>query len=269
MSLFKLSNHIFGQGLSVKELCVYAYLCSIHATERTLEHEDVVHVKQTTIAENCGISSVQTVKKIIDGLIEKRMVTQLNRSVTHGGYKGTYYYGVRKLPTEKEFFFVERKALRQGQMTPRQMFLYLFICKSWDRNRNDCWNSFQDITQQTGMKREAVIRTINELRRKHLIVRMHRRSAENRHVFVDNHYQIVQYITGRIRGKRIERLYSQYNRSGSGVGGTVQSTLQCPRYCYQYITESGKSQEVLPIIFLARGSPKIESHQQYPRTFPV
>ena len=152
MSLFKLSNHIFEQGLSVKELCVYAYLCSIHATERTLEREDVVHVKQTTIAENCGISSVQTVKKIIDSLIEKRMVTQLNRSVTHGGYKGTYYYGVRKLPAEKEYFFVERKALRQGQMTTRQMFLYLFICKSWDRERNDCWNSFQDITQRTQTK---------------------------------------------------------------------------------------------------------------------
>lgn len=33
MSLFKLSNQKFKQGLGVKELCVFTYLCSIHAKE--------------------------------------------------------------------------------------------------------------------------------------------------------------------------------------------------------------------------------------------
>lgn len=251
MSLFKLSNRIFEQGLSVKELCIYAYLCSIHATEQTLEHQSIIHVKQSTIGENCGISSVQTVKKVMDKLIDKGLVTQLQRSVKHGGYKGTYYYSIKQLPPTGGYFFVERKALKQ--LTPRQMFVYLFICKSWDATRNDCWNSFQDISEQTGMKREVVIQTINELRQMHCIVRLHRRSEDNRHVYVDNHYQVIQYVTSRIRGKIKERLYRQYNRSSV-------STWKCSHNLNnQYTTESEKSQDLLPIIFLARGSPKFES----------
>ena len=251
MSLFKLSNQIFKQGLGVKELCVYAYLCSIHATEQTLEHQGIVHVKQSTIGEKCGISSVQTVKKVMDRLVEKGLVTQLQRSVKHGGYKGTYYYSIKQLPLTGGYFFVERKALRQ--LTPRQMFVYLFICKSWDAKINDCWNSFQDISEQTGMKREVVIQTINELRQMHCIVRLHRRSEENRHVYVDNHYQVIQYVTGRIKGKIKERLYRQYNRSSV-------STCECSQNLNnQYTTERRKSQDLLPIIFLARGSPKNES----------
>ncbi len=66
MSIFKLSVPIFKQGLGIKELCVYAYLWSIHATEQTLEYQGFVHVKQSTIGVNCGISSVQTDKKIMD-----------------------------------------------------------------------------------------------------------------------------------------------------------------------------------------------------------
>ena len=245
MSLFKLSNQIFRQGLNVRELCVYAYLCSIHTTEQTLEQQGIVHVKQSTIGENCGIGSVQTVKKIMDRLIEKGLVTQLQRSVKRGGYKGTYYYGIKHLPLTDGYFFVERKALRQ--LTPRQMFVYLFICKSWDAKRNDCWNSFQDIAEQTGMKRETMIRTINELRQMHCIVRLHRRSEDNRHVYADNHYQVVQYVTGRIRGKRKERLYRKYNRSSVSILGCSLITNN------QYTTESRKSQDLLQNICSARG----------------
>ncbi len=251
MSLFKLSNQIFEQGLQVKELCVYAYLCSIHATEQTLEHQGIVHVKQSTIGENCGISSVQTVKKVMDKLIDKGLVTQLRRSVKHNGYKGTYYYSIKQLPMTDGYFFVERKALKQ--LTPRQMYVYLFICKSWDAKRNDCWNSFQDIAEQIRMKREIVIQTINELRQMRCIVRLHRKSNDNRHVYVDNHYQVIQYVTGKIKGKIKERLYRKYNRSSVSI-------LECPQTSYnQYTTEKRNCQDLLLPFFIARGSPKFES----------
>lgn len=200
MSLYKLSNRIFAQGLSVKELCVYAYLCSIHATEQTLNREAVIHVKQATIGENCGISSVQTVKKVMDGLMEKGFVTQLQRSVKYSGHKGTYYYGIKQLPLTDGYFYAERRVF--GQLVPRQMFVYLFICKSFSPEYGYCWNSYNDIATQTGMKREVVIQTVNELVKGHFIVRYHRRSKENKNVFVDNRYSVVLYVRGCIKKKK-------------------------------------------------------------------
>lgn len=200
MSLYKLSNRIFAQGLSVKELCVYAYLCSIHVTEQTLNREAVIHVKQTTIGENCGISSVQTVKKVMDGLMEKGFVTQLQRSVKYRGHKGTYYYGIKQLPLTDGYFYAERRVF--GQLVPRQLVVYLFLCKAHSTKYGYSWNSYNDMAAQIRMKRETVIATIQELCEMHLIAKQLMRSRENNRVFVDNRYFIVQRETGTIKKKK-------------------------------------------------------------------
>ncbi|MBR3448399.1 MAG: hypothetical protein IKQ91_01760 [Oscillospiraceae bacterium] len=244
MSLFKLSNQIFGQGLSVKELCVYTYLCSIRADEQTLNREAVVHVKQTTIGENCGISSVQTVKKVISGLIAKGFVTQLQRSVKHGGYKGTYYYGIKQLPMTDGYFYAERRVF--GQLVPRQLFVYLFICKSFSPSLGYCWNSYNDIAAQTGMKREVVIQTVNELVKGHFIVRYHRRSKENKKVFVDNRYSIVLYVRGSIKKKKLMckiSFFGVLTEDESSVKHNITSTVY---------HRSGE----LSSVFSGRGSPE-------------
>ncbi|MBR3418591.1 MAG: helix-turn-helix domain-containing protein, partial [Oscillospiraceae bacterium] len=71
------------------------------------------------------------------------------------------------------------------------MLVYLFLCKSFSTVLHDCWNSYNDIAAQIGMKRETVVQTVRALVRLGLIVRMQRRSKKNRRVFVDNHYSIV------------------------------------------------------------------------------
>lgn len=254
MSKFKLSNKIFSLGLDAKELSVYAYLCSIQSQEQTITGEAVVYVKQTTIAEKCSVRSVQTVAKIIARLSMKGLVSPLNRAVKHDGFKGTYFYGVKKLPLDSGYFFVDRKVL--GILSPRQMYVYLFLCKSFDMRRNDCWNSYNDISEQTGMKRETIIQTIRELVEHHLIVRMRRKSKENHHVFVDNHYQLVRFETGHIKkGKIKERLYSQYNRSSAKYSWLVEILGH-----YQYTMRKRKCQAISENLFLSRGSPKSESH---------
>ena len=86
-------------------------------------------------------------------------------------------------------------------LVPRQMLVYLFLCKSFSTVLHDCWNSYNDISAQIGMKRESVIQTIQELVELGMIVRMQRRSKENRRVFVDNHYSIVRFEVGRIHAK--------------------------------------------------------------------
>ncbi|MEE3404429.1 MAG: helix-turn-helix domain-containing protein [Acutalibacteraceae bacterium] len=199
MSLFRLSNHIFELGLDAQELSVYAYLCSLPASGFTLQGGNIVTVKQRTIAVNCGIRSPVTVAKTIDRLREKGLVDYLERQYKANGHRGTYWYAVTKHPTDNGFFMVDRHIF--GMLVPRQMLVYLFLCKSFSTVLHDCWNSYNDIAAQIGMKRESVIQTIRELVELGLIVRMQRRSKENRRVYVDNHYSIVRFEVGHIRVK--------------------------------------------------------------------
>ena len=199
MSLFRLSNHIFELGLNAQELSVYAYLCSLPASGFTLQGDSIVTVKQRTIAVNCGIRSPVTVAKTIDRLREKGLVDYLERQYKANGHRGTYWYAVTKHPTDNGFFMVDRHIF--GMLVPRQMLVYLFLCKSFSTVLHDCWNSYNDIAEQIGMKRESVIQTIRELVELGLIVRIQRRSKENRRVYVDNHYSIVRFEVGHIRAQ--------------------------------------------------------------------
>lgn len=79
----------------------------------------------------------------------------------------------------------------------------------------DSWNSYNDIAEQTGMKRETIIETIAELEKMKLLRKSRRKSKDNKRVFVDNHYFLIVYITGKIRKhcKKIARMYCEYNRT--------------------------------------------------------
>ena len=199
MSMFRLSNHIFELGLDVQELSVYAYLCSLPAAGFTLQGAAVISVKQRTIAANCGIKSPVTVAKAIDRLREKGLVDYLERNRKANGYHGTYCYAVAKQQTNSGYFMVDRRVF--GMLVPRQMLVYLFLCKSFSTVLQDCWNSYNDIAELIGMKREIVVQTVRELVGLDLIVRMQRRSKENRRVYVDNHYSIVRFEVGHIRAR--------------------------------------------------------------------
>ena len=202
MSMFRLTNHIFELGLDAQELSVYAYLCSLPGNGYTITGSTIITVKQRMIAVNCGIRSPVTVAKTIDRLREKGLVDYLERQYKANGHQGTYCYAVTKKPTDTGFFTIDRRVF--GMLTPRQMLVYLFLCKSFSTVLHDCWNSYNDIAAQIGMKRESVIQTIRELVELGLIVRMQRRSKENRRVYVDNHYSIVRFEVGHIRAKMPE-----------------------------------------------------------------
>lgn len=199
MSVFRLSNDIFKNGLRAQELTVYAYLCSLPSSGSTLQGAAIISVKQRTIAANCGIKSPVTIAKTIDRLREKGLIDYLERNMKANGHHGTYCYSVTKQQTDTGFFTVDRHVF--GMLVPRQMLVYLFLCKSFSTVLHDCWNSYNDISVQIRMKRETVVQTVRELVRLGLIVRMQRRSKENRRVFVDNHYSIVRFEVGHIRVK--------------------------------------------------------------------
>ncbi len=254
MSVFKLSNSIFNLGLTVAEMAVYAYFCSLPSDyPQTFDGTHLIKVKQATIASKCGIKSVQTVAKVISLLSGKGLVEPVRRSIKRNGYKGTYIYNVKKLSTKDSFFYVDRSVF--GQLVPRQLMVYLFICKSYSTQLCDCWNSYTDISRQTGMKRETIVKTITELEALKLIRKSKRKSKSNNRVFVDNHYILIFYIPRRLfkKSQKIVRSLSQSNRTNSlinklSISINYNSTL------------SGKCQAFLRNLFFSRGSPEIESH---------
>ena len=249
MSNIKLSNKIFDLGLNAKELSIYAYLCSL-PSDYPMFDGTAVKVKQVTIAQKCGIKAAQTVAKVIDSLAAKGLVVPIKRSIKSNGHKGTYIYEVKKLPTTDSFFFVDRSAF--GRLVPRQMMIYLFICKSFSLQLWDSWNSYNDIAAQTGMKRETIIDTIAELEKMKLIRKNKRKARDNKRVFVDNHYFLIVYITGRIRKhcKKIARMYCEYNRTNITLYKSI--LLNCYSNTKKSICQVGSN-----IIFLKRGSPQI------------
>lgn len=260
MSNIKLSNKIFDLGLTAKELSIYAYLCSL-PSDYPMFDGTAVKVKQVTIAQKCGLKATQTVSKVIDSLAVKGLVVPVKRSTKANGYKGTYIYEVKKLSTTDSFFFVNRSVF--GQLVPRQLMIYLFICKSFSMELKDCWNSYNDICRQTGMKRETIIETISELEGLKLIRRSKRKAKDNRRVYVDNHYFLIMYVRGKIRkqGKKIARLHLQYNRTRSLLIKSIQ--LTCNLITKKMICQvSGNT-------FHKRGSPQIYSHLQVPNNFTL
>ena len=258
MRNIKLSNNIFDLGLNAKELSIYAYLCSLPNDYPMLDGA-AVKVKQATIAQKCGLKAVQTVSKVIDSLAAKGLVVPIKRSIKANGHKGTYLYEVKKLPTNDSFFFVDRSVF--GKLVPRQLMIYLFICKSFSLQLKDCWNSYNDIAAQTGMKRETIIETISELEQLKLLRRNKRKAKDNKRVYVDNHYFLIMYVRGKIRkqGKKIARMYCEYNR-------TFKSLLKSFNFtCYNITKE--KICQVGGNTFYKRGSPQIYSHLQVPNNY--
>ncbi|MBR3628924.1 MAG: hypothetical protein IKN55_00410 [Oscillospiraceae bacterium] len=261
MSQFKLSNQIFTLALDAQEISVFAYLCSLPSNRRTLDGCTTVSVKQSTIASQCGIKSVRTVARVINRLCCRGLVETLRRSTKANHYKGTYSYIVRQLGTENGYFFVDRHIF--GKLVPRQMLIYLFLCKSFSTELNICWNSYNDIAAQTGMKRELVIQTVNELVYMHLIVRMKRKARDCSRVFIDNHYQIVFFVRGRIRKKRNVRPYRNYDRTGCEMHSKSHFV-----HLY-HSTFLPKCQAVSQPSFWSRGSPSDATHLSIPKNLPT
>ena len=164
-------------------------------------------------------------------------------------------YKIKKLSTENSFFFVDRAVF--GQLNPRQMMIYLFICKSYNTQICDCWNSYADISAQTGMKRETVIQTIAELEALKLIRKSKRKSRDNRRVYVDNHYVLIVYLKGTFKGRKrkavVPLIQPQFNVKSHSSNTCKLEVV----YCNSSIPQELKKVKSFFINFLKRGSPQI------------
>ena len=102
---FPLPNEIFSLGLSGGEILVYTYL--MYREDRETFQ---CHPSYKTIGEAVGMSN-NTVKKYVDGLVEKRLITTEPTSViTKKGEKrnGNLLYTVRPIENSVEYHYKQQ-----------------------------------------------------------------------------------------------------------------------------------------------------------------
>ena len=109
---FPLPNEIFSLGLSAGEIAVYAYLmyCEDRKTFQC-------HPSYTTIGKAVKMSK-NTVKKHVDGLVEKLLITTEPTSiVTKKGQKhnGTLLYTIRPIQEAVEYDYEQRLKRLQAE----------------------------------------------------------------------------------------------------------------------------------------------------------
>lgn len=250
MRRIQLSNRIFDLGLSNAALCVYSYLCSLQGN-RMSNGKTSVKVKQKTIAAACGIGSVQTVAKALAELMAGSLIEQSIRTVRSDRMLSTNIYIIKKLPVNDSFFFVNTELAFSGQLCPRQLVVYLFLCKAHSIKHGRSWNSYTDIAERIGMKRETVIATVQELVSMKLVYKQLRRSKENNRVFVDNHYFIVRRELGTIKKRELSR--------------NLNSPLHITNNCNASVLRVYHICRQLSSPFCSRGSPQNEIRMLDPK----
>lgn len=110
---FPLPNEIFSLGLSGGEILVYTYL--MYREDRETFQ---CHPSYKTIGEAVGMSN-NTVKKYVDGLVEKRLITTEPTSViTKKGEKrnGNLLYTIRPIQEAVDYFNAQQPRKAEQEM---------------------------------------------------------------------------------------------------------------------------------------------------------
>lgn len=226
MNFFRMNNDIFQYNLSPNEYTVLAYLYSC-ADKRTC----TASVKQSTIAQNCGIRQVATVSRIISSLKEKGLIIASKRRLKRNLFLGTYKYTLKPINTHS-FFCVPRFII--GKLAGTLMRMYLFVCKCVDKHRK-MWNSYSDISRQLGIKRDSVISAIKELVTKGFVKKKSVLSKDGD--YSDNHYEILNPCDkGSEKGKR------KATQPITTPAEWQKSRVFVSRSCINYISKSWRCQ---------------------------
>lgn len=237
-SYINLPNEILQKDLTANELAVIFYLSSIYVPKG-----DMLRVRQSTIARNCGLKTMQTVSRVTSLLQEKGLLEQ-RRCVYENNSNGTFFYRLRIPECSKGYFRVQRQILSEG-LTPAELRVYLFICRSLSPAIGRCWNSYNDLARLIGIKRNKVIAIVAQLAKRNVIRVERRKSRHNRRVYADNHYTIVRYAPHRPIRKRTYSKKIGLLSFGSNPIGQI-STLSAYKktlFIFDYITKKALCQD--------------------------
>lgn len=248
----KISNKLLELELTNTELAVITYLSTIHTDVIGKNGTAWIRVKQSTIAAKCAIS-VQTVGRAVSSLMEKGLIWRSARVLKSDNKSGTTCYALSLPSLNSGYFMLDRRAVN-GTLLPRQLRVYLHICRCIDNRIGYCWNSYNDLAEIIGMKRSDVVQIVGELCHLHYIVKQRVRQRGNRKVFTDNHYSLIVIVKPAIcrRNKKIEAALKATTGNFTKTNKTmIYTTLHytvSKSVCQAF---SGKKEEE----FFSRGSP--------------
>ena len=227
-SYINLPNEILNIDLTANELAVLFYLATIYSQGR-----DTVCVKQSTIADRCGIRTTQTVAKITASLADKGLIA-CRRCIYDNNSTGMIYYTLKMPDISTGYFSVQRQIVKE-QLTPVQLRTYLFICRTISPTLGQSWNSYNDLAKILGTSRGKAITIVAQLIKKNVIRRHKVKSHDNKRVFCDNHYTVVRYVShNRIR----KAGFKKANKKGL-LSSTSSPTGQSENLSYTSGTLSG------------------------------
>ena len=179
MPYFRMNNDILDLGLTPNEIkvavCLYSCVFRNHYS---------VQIKQSTIADKCGIKKVETVSKIIYKLQKLGVIERIERPLRSNGWFGTNIYHLKAVVC-RGFFKVYRNVI--DKLSGVQLRMYLFVCRAVTK-KNDMWNSFNDIARVLQIARNKVISVINELVELGVIRKL--KIVKKDGSYSDNHYSI-------------------------------------------------------------------------------
>lgn len=181
MPYFKMNNEILDLGLTPNEIKVAVYLYSC-----VFKNCFAVQIKQSTIAEKCGIKREETVGSIVCKLQRKGIIERVKRPVRANGRLGTYIYKLRSV-SHNGYFKVYRYIL--GKLTGVQLRMYLFVCRAVTK-KNDMWNSFNDISRALQISKNKIVSVIKELVELGFIIKTKVMKKDGS--YSDNHYSITK-----------------------------------------------------------------------------
>ena len=181
MPYFRMNNEILDLGLTPNEIKVAVYLYSC-----VFKNCFAVQIKQSTIAEKCGIKREETVGSIVCKLQRKGIIEHVKRPVRANGRLGTYIYKLKSV-AHSGYFKVYRDIL--GNLTGVQLRMYLFVCRAVTK-KNDMWNSFNDISRALQLSKNKIVSVIKELVELGFIRKT--KVLKKDGSYSDNHYSITK-----------------------------------------------------------------------------
>lgn len=179
------------KGNALKVACKLYSLANAHKTSRN-GYE--VCIKQTTIADACGLS-LSTVKRALSELAGKKIITNRYRITHKNGYQGCYHYSLAFFSN----YFYMRNDVWSFDLSAQEFTLYAHYCKLRCNYINSFYQSLNELAEITGMDKRNLCRVINRLIAKGIVAKQLKSTKLGD--YTDNTYFVIVRIKGKFKKK--------------------------------------------------------------------
>lgn len=254
-SYYYLPNSLVEKKMLPSDFAVAAFLYSIaQAYGNKNLYGIYVKVKQTTIAEACGIS-VESVARATKRLITSGVIISRERCVKANRHLGTYTYTLAEIGSR--FFRVDRKAAKR--LTAKELRCYCAFCKCKQNSSKMFFHSYSDLAKMLGMKRSELMAIVDKLISLKVIHKRYQVTSCGD--FGENRYYVFEFVTGHIRKKCKKRTAAQSGPHKTHNPATPRKSLNLHKFYHHlgnlsrgYVKNCEKNRAGPYFMFKGRGN---------------